>query len=106
MLNLTGKKVVGMFYEKEWQIKNQKEFKFQKVIKTKGDKLYIKRKDFDHSFNNWIDKNNVFHNFPKYIVLIFQNQNLLGKNVKVGLDLFNYATKANFWYIGTSKFAE
>ena len=52
MLNLTGKKVVGMFYEKEWQIKNQKEFKVQKVIKTKGDKLYIKRKDFDHSFNN------------------------------------------------------
>ena len=96
MLNLTGKKVVGMFYEKEWQIKNQKEFKVQKVIKTKGDKLYIKRKDFDHSFNNWIDKNNVFHNFPKYIVLIFQNQNLLGKNVKVGLDLFNYATNANF----------
>ena len=39
MLNLTGKKVVGMFYEKEWQIKNQKEFKVQKVIKTKGDKL-------------------------------------------------------------------
>ena len=26
------------------------------VIKTKGYKLYVKRKDFDNYFNSWIDK--------------------------------------------------
>ena len=27
----------------------------QKVIKRKGDKLYVKRKGYDNSFNSWID---------------------------------------------------
>ena len=35
---------------------NQKEFRIEKVIKSKGDKLYVKWKDYDNSFNNWIDK--------------------------------------------------
>ena len=28
----------------------------EKVIKRKGDKLYIKWKGYDNSFNSWIDK--------------------------------------------------
>ena len=28
----------------------------KKVIKRKGDKLYVKRKDYDNLFNTWIDK--------------------------------------------------
>ena len=35
---------------------NQKELRIEKVIKSKGDKLYVKWKDYDNSFNNWIDK--------------------------------------------------
>ena len=31
-----------MFYEKELQKPNQKEFRAEKVIKRKGDKLYVK----------------------------------------------------------------
>ena len=27
----------------------------QKVIKKKGDKLYVKWKGYDNSFNSWID---------------------------------------------------
>ena len=35
---------------------NQKEFGIEKVIKRKGDKLYVKWKNYDNSFNSWIDK--------------------------------------------------
>ena len=27
-----------------------------KIIKRKGDKLYVKWKDYNNSFNSWIDK--------------------------------------------------
>ena len=33
-----------------------KNFRIEKVIKIKGDKLYVKRKGYDNSFNSWIDK--------------------------------------------------
>ena len=36
--------------------KNQKEFRDDKVIKKKGDKLYVRWKGYDNSFNSWIDK--------------------------------------------------
>ena len=35
---------------------NQKEFRTEKVIKRKGDKLYVKLKGSDNSFNSWINK--------------------------------------------------
>ena len=44
------------FYEKELQKPNPKEFKVEKVIKRKDDKLYVKWKAYDNSFNSWIDK--------------------------------------------------
>ena len=45
-----------MFYEKELQKTNQEEFRVEKVIKRKGNKLYVKWKGYDSSFNSWIDK--------------------------------------------------
>ena len=51
-----GEKIIETFYGKELQKTNQKEFRIEKVIKRKGNKLYIKRKSYDNSFNNWIDK--------------------------------------------------
>ena len=53
--DLKGEKIVEMFYEKELQKTNQKEFRAEKVIKRKGDKLYVKWKGHDNSFNNWTD---------------------------------------------------
>ena len=35
---------------------NQKEFRIEKVIKRKGEKLHVKWKGYDHHFNSWIDK--------------------------------------------------
>ena len=39
--DLNGKKIFGTFYEKELQKTNQKEFRIEKVIKRKGDKLFV-----------------------------------------------------------------
>ena len=41
---------------KKLQIANQKEFRVEKVIKRKGDKIYVKWKGYDSSFIRWIDK--------------------------------------------------
>ena len=57
--DLNGKKIIGTFYEKELQKTNQKEFRIERVIKKKGDKLYVKWKRYDNSFNSWIDKKGV-----------------------------------------------
>ena len=54
--DLNGEKIIGTFYEKELQKTNQKEFRIEKVIKRKGDKLYVKWKGYDNSFNSWINK--------------------------------------------------
>ena len=53
---LKRKEILGTFYEKELQETNQKVFRVEKVIKRKGDKLYVKWKAYDSSFNSWIDK--------------------------------------------------
>ena len=56
MILMVNEKVIGAFYEKELQEKNQKEFRIEIVIKKKGNKLYVKWKGYDDSFNSWIDK--------------------------------------------------
>ena len=40
--DLNGEEIVGSFHEKELQKTNQKEFRIEKVVKKKGDKLYVK----------------------------------------------------------------
>ena len=54
--HLNVQEIIGTFYEKELQKANQKEFRIEKVIKRKGDKLYVKWKGYNKSFNSWIDK--------------------------------------------------
>ena len=57
--DLNGEEITGTFYENELQKTNQKEFRIEKVIKRKGDKLYVKWKGYDNSFNSWINKNDI-----------------------------------------------
>ena len=52
-----GEEIIDTFYEKELQKTNQQEFRIEKVIKKKGDKLCVKWRGYDNSFNSWIDKN-------------------------------------------------
>ena len=54
--DLNGEEIVETFYEKELQKTSKKESRIEKVIKRKGDKLYVKWKGSDSSFNSWIDK--------------------------------------------------
>ena len=53
---LMVKKLLEHFIKRELQKANQKEFRKEKVLKKKGDKLYVKWKGYDNSFNSWIDE--------------------------------------------------
>ena len=46
---LNGENIIGTFYEKDLQKRNQQELMIEKVIKKNGDNLYVK----------WIDKNDL-----------------------------------------------
>ena len=54
--DLNGEEIIGTFYEKELQKTNQEEFRIEKVIKRKGNKIYVKWKGYNNSFNRWTDK--------------------------------------------------
>ena len=49
--DLNGELIPGSFYEKLLQKTNQEKLKIEKVLKRKGDKLYVKWKGYDNSFN-------------------------------------------------------
>ena len=51
---LKAKKLLERFTKKNCK-KQMKEFRVQKVMQRKGDKLYVKWKGYDSSFNSWID---------------------------------------------------
>ena len=57
--DLNGEEIIGTFYEKDLQKTNQEEFRIEKVIRRKGDKLYVKWKGYDNSFNSWIAERNL-----------------------------------------------
>ena len=57
--DLKGKVIVGTFCKKELQKTNQKEFRDEKVIKRKVDKLYVKWKCYDSFFNSLIDEKDI-----------------------------------------------
>ena len=54
--DLNAEEITGTFYENELQRTKQQDFRIEKVTKKKGDKLYVKWKGYDSSFNSWIDK--------------------------------------------------
>ena len=56
--DFNGEKIVETFHKNELQKTNQKEFRIEKVINRKGDKLYVKWKGYDNLFNSWIDQKN------------------------------------------------
>ena len=54
--DLNGEEIIETFYEKELQKTNQEEFRIEKVIKRKGNKIYVKWKGYNNSFNSWTDQ--------------------------------------------------
>ena len=71
---------------------NQKELKIEKVIKRKGDNLYVKWKGYDNSFNTWINKKRYCYTkidyFPPYCYSKNKNE--------VELDSPNFVAKSEF----------
>ena len=57
--DLNGEEIIGTFYEKELQSTGQQTLRIEKGIKKKGDKLYVKWKGYNNSFNSWIDKKDI-----------------------------------------------
>ena len=54
--DLNDEQIIRTFYEKELQKTNQEKIRIEKVIKKKRNKLYVKWKGYDNSFNSLIDK--------------------------------------------------
>ena len=54
--DLNGELIAKTFYQKEFQKTSQEKIRILKVIKQKGDRLLVKLKRYDKSFNSWIDK--------------------------------------------------
>ena len=57
--DLNGEEITGSFYEKELQSTNQQKIRIEKIIKRKGNKLYVKWKGYNDSFNYWINKKDI-----------------------------------------------
>ena len=55
--DLNGEKIIGKFYKKDLQKTNQKQFRDEQAMKRKDDRLYVKQKGQNYSFNSWIDQN-------------------------------------------------
>ena len=121
--DLNGEKIVGTFYDKVLQKTNQQKIKIEKLIKKKGDKLYVKWKGYDSSFNRWIDEketwlsaaplnecNSIECDSPyikmsRYFPKPYEP---FGRDGNVKVDLTNYATKTNIKnisHIDTSRLA-
>ena len=56
--DMNNENIDGIFYEKELQkSKNVTgEYIIEKILKTKGNKIYVKWRGYSNNFNSWIDK--------------------------------------------------
>ena len=83
---------------------NQEQFRIEKVIMKKGNKLYVKWKGYDNSFSSWINKKDLA-SLSQYFPKPYEP---FRRDINVKVDLFNYAAKAdlnNVTGIDTSNFA-
>ena len=102
--DLNGKEIIGTFYENELQKTNQKEFRIEKVLKKKSDKLYVKWKGYDNSFNIGLIKKTLYK-MSQYFPKPYKQ---FGEDINVTADLSNYATKKDIndiTNVDTSNFA-
>ena len=60
--DLNDEKVQGSFYSEQLQKTNFKKddlYIIEKVLKTKSDKAYVKWRNYDSSFNSWVNLDNI-----------------------------------------------
>ena len=112
--DLNGEESIGTFYEKKLQKTNQQKFRIEKVIKRKDDKIYVKWKGYDSSFNSWIDKKDLawfywlqFHSIKTSQYFPKPYDEPFGGDTNIKVQLSNYATKVaikNISHVDTSIF--
>ena len=54
--DLNGEESTGTFHEKELQKTNQKKFRIEKIVKRKGDELFVKWRGYDNLFKSRTNK--------------------------------------------------
>ena len=54
--DLNGELITGSFYKRELQKTSQEKFRIETVLKRKDDKLYVRWKEYNNSFNSWINE--------------------------------------------------
>ena len=99
--DFNGEEIIETFYKKELQKTNQNEFIIEKVIKRKGNKLYVKWKQF-HLMARLMKIHCI-----KISKSFSKPYKRFEGNIKVTVDLFNYATKAdikNISHVNKSRF--
>ena len=59
--DLNDEIIKGIFYEKELQLtKNTtEEYVIEKVLKTKGNQMYVKWRGYSNNFNSWVNKSDI-----------------------------------------------
>ena len=73
--DLNGGKIQGSFYELELQKTNFKKddlYIIEKVLKTSNDKAYVKWRNYDSSFNSWVNKSDIENIYKKPCHLFIQ----------------------------------
>ena len=59
LMILMEKKFLELFTKTNCKDKIKKKIRIEKVMKRKGDRLYVKWKGYNNSFNNWDDGKSV-----------------------------------------------
>ena len=94
--DLNGEEIIRTFSERELQKTDQQKFRMEKVIKKKDDKLYVKWKGYDSSFNSWIDKKDLVWCYRIKMSQYFPKPyEQFDGDINVKVDLSNYATKTD-----------
>ena len=57
--------IKGIFYEKELQLSKNTtgEYIIEKILKTKGNQIYVKWRGYSNNFNSWVNK----YDIKKYL---------------------------------------
>ena len=53
--------IKGIFYEKELRLtkNNTEEYIIEKILKTKGNNIFVKWRGYSNNFNSWVKKTNI-----------------------------------------------
>ncbi|XP_066600147.1 uncharacterized protein [Prorops nasuta] len=80
--DLSNNDIKGAFYEQELsEVKDKNVYLVEKILRKKGNKVFVKWLGFDKSHNSWIDKDNVFYSLEWWL-LTNSKMSFLSKNSK------------------------